>query len=602
MNSYFYQNLSLLATYFRPQWLRVLRLAFLLFGSIGLQLLNPQLVRYVLDTAQSGASQRQLLLAAALFILLGLTHTTMTFASTYIGENVSWSATNALRSDLALHCLHLDMGFHNTSTPGELIERVDGDVSELANFFSHLVLNVLSNFLLLVGVILMLYREDWRMGLATTLYALLTVVILQAVQNRTVTLWRQQRAASAAQNGFLEERMAGTEDIRANGGESYVLRQFALLQRKTYSAKWRAQMMGVFTFSLTHLLFALATVGAFSIGVYLFLNGQTTIGTLYLVLYYLSLLQWPLEQIRDQVAELQQSTASISRIGQLFSLQPAATERIPHNLPKLPQRLSNGSLSVDFDQVSFQYESNKRGGNEDVDQKQEGQPTVLHDISFRIEAGKVLGLLGRTGSGKTSLTRLLFRLYKPSQGSIRLGGQDIQTLNLHDLRQRIGMVTQEVQLFQATLRENVTLFNSQIHDRQILDVFDELGLSEWFQAQPNGLDTRLAANGSGFSAGEAQLLTFVRVFLKDPGLVILDEASSRLDPATEQLLERAIDRLLQNRTSIMIAHRLGTVQRADEIMVLHEGRIHEHGPREQLANDPDSHFAHLLQTGLEGTG
>jgi ATP-binding cassette subfamily B protein len=208
-------------------------------------------------------------------------------------------------------------------------------------------------------------------------------------------------------------------------------------------------------------------------------------------------------------------------------------------------------------------------------------------------------MLGRTGSGKTTLTRLLFRLYDPNAGALRLGDVDIRDVSLQNLRGRVGMVTQDVQLFQASVRDNLTLFSPRIPDQAILSVLREIGLWDWFQSLPDGLDTQLGAGGSGLSAGQAQLLAFTRVFLKDPGLVILDEASSRLDPATERLLERAIDRLFQNRTGIVIAHRLGTVQRADNILILDNGRIAEYGPRAALAADPESRFAHLLRAGLE---
>jgi ATP-binding cassette subfamily B protein len=224
---------------------------------------------------------------------------------------------------------------------------------------------------------------------------------------------------------------------------------------------------------------------------------------------------------------------------------------------------------------------------------------VLSDIIFDLPAGKVLGLLGRTGSGKTTLTRLLFRLYDPQLGRVLLGGSDLCDLALADLRARVGMVTQDVQLFAASIRDNLTLFDRTIDDARIERALGELGLREWAAALPAGLDTRIGAGGLGLSAGEAQLLAFARVFLRDPGLVILDEASSRLDPATERLLERAIGRLLQGRTAIVIAHRLGTVQRADEIMILDGGRVAEHGPRAALAADPGSRFAGLLRTGME---
>jgi ATP-binding cassette subfamily B protein len=228
---------------------------------------------------------------------------------------------------------------------------------------------------------------------------------------------------------------------------------------------------------------------------------------------------------------------------------------------------------------------------------------VLHELSFRLRPGTALGLLGRTGSGKTTLTRLLFRLYDPESGMVRLGNHgsvvDLRQVSLANVRQRVGMVTQNIQLFHATVRDNLTFFDDRIPDERILEVLRAVGMEAWLRALPHGLDTLLESGGGGLSAGEAQLLAFTRIFLQDPGLVILDEASSRLDPATEHLIERAVDRLVQGRTAIIIAHRLGTVQRADEILILDHGRIVEHGPRAALASDPASRFYGLLQTGME---
>jgi ABC-type multidrug transport system fused ATPase/permease subunit len=240
--------------------------------------------------------------------------------------------------------------------------------------------------------------------------------------------------------------------------------------------------------------------------------------------------------------------------------------------------------------VSFAYAGASRS---------EAAPAVLRDVSFRLEPGRVLGIIGRTGSGKTTITRLLLRLYDPAAGAVRLGEVDLRDARIVDVRDRVGMVTQEVQLFEATIRDNLTFFNRGIPDRQIVAALEALGLGGWYQALPSGLDTPLAARGAGLSAGEAQLLAFARVFLKDPGLVILDEASSRLDPATERLIEHAVDVLLRGRTAVVVAHRLATVQRADEILILEEGRIREHGQRAALASDTSSRFAGLLRTGLE---
>jgi ABC-type multidrug transport system fused ATPase/permease subunit len=228
---------------------------------------------------------------------------------------------------------------------------------------------------------------------------------------------------------------------------------------------------------------------------------------------------------------------------------------------------------------------------------------VLQDVSFGLKPGTILGLLGRTGSGKTTLTRLIFRLYDPDKGAICLGQDgdsvDVRDVPLLNLRQRVGMVTQNIQLFHATVRDNLTFFDESIPDAKIEGVIEDLGLGEWFASLPDGLDTELESGGGGLSAGEQQLLAFTRIFMHDPGLVILDEASSRLDPATERLIERAVDRLVQQRTAIIVAHRLGTVQRADEIMILEGGQVLEYGSRLDLAADTRSRFYRLMQTGME---
>jgi len=216
-----------------------------------------------------------------------------------------------------------------------------------------------------------------------------------------------------------------------------------------------------------------------------------------------------------------------------------------------------------------------------------------------VSGGGTLGLLGRTGSGKTTLTRLLLRLYDPSTGEVCLGGVNVRDVLNADLRARVSIVTQDIQLFSATVRDNLSLFDATISDARIFEALDELEMGDWARALPKGLDTMLATGGTGLSAGEAQLLAFARAFLRDPGLVILDEASSRLDPATERKLEHAVDKLLAGRTGIIIAHRLGTVQRVDQIMILEDGRVRESGARDELVRDPDSRFSQLLRAGME---
>jgi ABC-type multidrug transport system fused ATPase/permease subunit len=290
-----------------------------------------------------------------------------------------------------------------------------------------------------------------------------------------------------------------------------------------------------------------------------------------------------MDQISREIQNLQKAAAGIERVESLMGIRSKIRDDGQASVP-------SGPLSVEFRNVSFGYRSDE---------------PVLKEISFQLAPGKALGLLGRTGSGKTTLTRLLFRLYDPTSGGIYLNGEDcdepvaLTDLSIEGLRQGIGLVTQDVQLFRASVRDNLTLFDHSISDERIMEVINELELSDWLDRMPKGLDTELASEGTNLSAGEAQLLAFTRIFLKDPGLVVLDEASSRLDPATEHLIERAVDRLLRNRTGIIIAHRLGTVERADAIVILENGELVEYGARTSLVANPASRFSALLRTGLQ---
>ncbi len=470
------------------------------------------------------------------------------------------------------------MAFHKAHTPGELIERIDGDVDTLSNFFSQLTVHLLANILLLLGVLALLFQIDWRVGLSVSAFALVALLVLLRIRGLAVSLWVKDRQMDAEFFSFLGEQLVGTEDIRANGATLYVMRRFYLFLRRWLPVHRRASLAGYSMGITTMTLFALGNALAFALGAYLWSQHTASIGTIYLIFYYTNLLTQPLEQIRQQLQDLQQAGAGIERVNELLHTTATIQDGVGTPLPA-------GALSVAFERVSFSYTTDN--------------VVVLHDLSFTLQAGHVLGVLGRTGSGKTTLARLLLRLYDAQEGTIRLGGVPVQEARLHDLRRHIGMVTQDVQLFHATVRDNLTFFDRTISDEHILTVLDDLGLTNWYRSLPMGLDTELGSDGEGLSAGEAQLLAFTRVFLADPGLVILDEASSRLDPATEQLIERAVSKLLAGRTGIVIAHRLGTIQRADEILILEHGRILEHSDRASLATDSTSRFYHLLQTGLE---
>lgn len=580
----FKRSFRLLATYLKPEWKRVLLLFVLLFTGIGLQLMQPQLLRGFLDLATDEINQTvlfgltTLMGTAFAYLFVALFNQIMRAWATYVTQDVRWRTTNELRADLAQHCMGLDMAFHNARTAGEMISRVDEDINTLSNFLSQFIIQVLGNGVFILGVILVLFMEDWRIGLGFLVFVVLGGILLNWVIKLAVPHWRAFFEMGARLFAFIEERLAGTEDIRANGGVAYTMLGLHRTLRAQYKVEQTAFALTMLTWTATQGLFRVGTALGLGLGGYLYFEQNITIGTVYLIINYSALMQEPLRQLTQQLQDLQRAVAGANRIQDMYFTETA----VSHNTTS-PHQLPEGALPVTFEQVDFHYAPDN---------------PVLQQVSFELKAGEVLGLLGRTGSGKTTITRLLFRLYEAIDGAVLVGNQPVSAYPLTHLRQKIGMVTQEVQLFNASIRDNLTFFDDRIQDAQIMEALQDLELVSWFDSLPNGLDTVLEAGGRGLSAGEGQLLAFTRVFLQDPGLVILDEASSRLDPATEFLIERAVDKLLQGRTAIIVAHRLKTVERADKILILHDGQVQEFGWRADLVTDSHSQFAQLLQTGL----
>lgn len=490
---------------------------------------------------------------------------------------MAWRATNQLRGDLLKHCLRLDMRFHNVKTPGEMIERVDGDVTSISNFFAMFIVQVIGSFVLLAGILGFMFSVNVPIALVMTVFTLLSILFMVFIRNLGVDSSKNERAASASLFGLIEERIAGIEDVQANGHVPYVMNRFYRTMRTVFRKGRKAWLLRVIPWNTTVVLFALAVTAVLLLGVHYYMEGLISIGTLFLIYQYTQMLNDPIEMLGDQVQEFQKAKSGMLRSRELLSMYSVIEEGTEEQLPE-------GPLGLEFSQVHFSYNQDK---------------PVLQDINFAIKPGERLGIIGRTGSGKSSLSRVLLRLYNLDRGTIRVGGTDITKLSLQALYRRVGMVTQDVQLFDGTLRDNLTLFNEDVSDQMIKETTDRLGLSQWINSQPEGLDTYLAAGGASLSAGEAQLFALTRVFLTEPSLVILDEPSSRLDAATESMLQSAIDQLMKQSTGVIIAHRLATLEKVDRIMVLGDGKVLEFGAREELASNPASHYARLLITGRE---
>jgi ATP-binding cassette subfamily B protein len=552
-------------------------LLLLLLLSIGLQLTQPQVISRFIDQATGEGEVSVLLSLAGLYLAVAVINQLLTVTLDYLGNDVAWRSTNRIRTHLFKHALRLDMRYHNLKTPGEMIERIDGDVTHMSNFFGMFLVQIVGSFVLLAGILGYMYVNSWPIAVALTTFTAVSIGVMFAIRNLGVKTTQEERQANASLFGLIEERIAGIEDVQANGGTQRLMIRYHDAMRAVFRIGRKAWLLRITPWNTTVFLFTLAVTAVLMIGMRLYMDNRITIGTLYLFFQYTQMLNDPIEQLGNQLQEFQKAKSGMRRSQELLSERGAIEEGNGESLP-------NGSLSVSFEHVNFGYGVDRR---------------VLHDINFTLQPGERLGLVGRTGSGKTSISRLLLRLYDIDSGTIRIGGEDIRSLRIEALYRKVGMVTQDVQLFDGTLRDNLTLFNADIADEEVLQTTERLGLQRWLDAMPDGLDTRLTSGGTSLSAGQAQLFALTRVFLTRPNLIILDEPSSRLDAATEATLQTAVDQLLANCTSIIIAHRLSTLDNVDKIMVLSQGRVIEFGARAALAEDPDSAYSRLLGSALQ---
>lgn len=568
--------------YFLRQWLLMIGLAFFLLLTVGLQLGTPLILREFLDAISQQATWDIIFRFATFYIVASFALRGVRVGENYLADLVAWKATNALRVNLVRHCLALDLSFHLIYTPGELIERIDGDVGVLNNFFSRFMLILVTNALIVLGVIGILATIDWRLGLLFMSYAVVYVIAIFWLNTGTVAHFARALEAEARLSGFLEEHLNGIEDVRTSGAIGYALRRLTVLMQQRLFKQQRAEVVQGLISILRMLLYVIGLLTGLAFIALLYRQGTITIGTAYLIFSYTYLIWGPLRDMVYQFSDFQKALAALRRLSTLISTRSAIIDGTRNALPA-------GPLAVRFEHVSFSY--NQSGGKLQEKSADETVP-ALQDVSFQLKAGSTLGILGQTGSGKTTLTRLLFRFYDPQQGHICLNDVDIRDITLQALCSRIGIVTQEVQVFHDTLRNNITFRDPTIPDAVILDALQTLGLGEWYAQLPYGLDTPI--QGDSLSAGQAQLVALTRAFLQQPDLIILDEASSRLDPYTETFVQRALTQLLRGRTAIIIAHRLQTVSMVDNILVLENGQVSEYDTRTRLAGDSRSRYRHLL--------
>jgi len=573
-----YSIVKLLAKYLRPWRWRLAAIASLMLLSLAARLARPQILRSVLDLSIAGQEDRQIFIG---ILLLGGVAVLGNFVDAlvrYGSDKLGWASTNELRYDLMRHVLKLDLAFHKGTSPGALIERVDVDVTRLAELMANFLRHIVINALFIIGSVILLWREHYLVGVVFALYTALSLALISGVRAVTTPVIVAERKASAQVYGLVGEQLSTTEDMQGVGA------QFTMLDKlRAEFYRWLPHLIKTYLahtslWSVAIILQAISQILSVILAAYLWRYHGLSIGTAYLIIHYAELIQQPVHQIRMQLQEMQRAASSLRRINELLAMSALSDTDEGISLPAL-------ALPVEARNLVFSYEGDNN--------------LVLDRVSFSLPRGETLGIIGRTGSGKSTLARLIARQYDPSAGELLLGGIPTAAMSVRTIRERISFVTQEVQVFQASVRDNLTFFDDTYSDDTLIGILRELGLMDWYRALPVGLDTMMESGSNGLSAGEGQLLALARAFLRNPSIVVLDEASAKLDPITENLVGRALKRLLDGRTGVIIAHRLATLEQVDHLLLLDGGRILEFGKRTEIEKDPHSHYARLKLVGLE---
>ncbi|MCP9803956.1 ABC transporter ATP-binding protein [Cyanobium sp. T1G-Tous] len=523
-----------------------------------------------------------LLLLGAVMLRLGL-QGIQTFNVQAVGQRL----TARIRNDLFAHAMALSLRFHDRTPVGKLLTRLTSDVDALAEVFGSGAVGVLADLVTLLVIAVTMISIEWRLGLLLLVSQVPVVLGILWLQGRFRKANYRVREELSQLNADLQENLQGLEVVQMFRREATNSARFSQV-----TAAYREAVNGTILFDSAISAFiewvALSAVAVvLALGGWMVLGSAMGLGTLTTFILYSQRLFDPLRQLAERFTQIQGGLTAVERIGELLE-QPIeiadlpASERSAAAIQSGTKRSSAGE--VIFENVSFAY--------------REDDP-ILTDLSFRIAPGEHVALVGPTGSGKTTVIRLLCRLYEPQRGRILLDGIDIRQLPIPTLRQRLGVVLQDTFLFSGNVADNLRL-DAPISSEALHQICTELGLEPLLRRLPDGLATELRERGGNLSSGERQLLSVARVAIRDPSVLVMDEATAFMDPSTEATLQRDLSRLLQQRTAIVIAHRLATVEAADRILVLRKGHLIEQGSHSELrlAGGVYAQLADLQERGL----
>jgi len=465
-----------------------------------------------------------------------------------------------LRRAIAEKINRLPLGYFDGHSQGDTLSRVTNDVDTAAQSLNQSLGTVLSSSLLVVAVLVTMFGMNWILALVTVVSTLIGFAFVSVFMGKSQGFFKSQQQDLAAVNGYVEEMYSGHNVVTSYNAIESTKEEFAKLNHRLYDSIWKSQfisgiMMPIMMF-IGNFSYALVII----VGAALALNGQISIGIIVAFMAYVRIFSQPLSQIAQGITSLQQTSAAMGRVFEFLGEEEMEDESHKE------RQLSDMKGQVVFDRVSFGYTPER---------------TIIHDFSATAHAGQKVAIVGPTGAGKTTIVNLLMKFYEIDKGSIRIDGVDTKEMKRSEVHDAFSMVLQDTWLFEGTIRDNLIYNQKDISDERVIEASKAVGIHHFIMTLPDGYDTVLDDTVT-LSVGQKQLLTIARALLKDAPLLILDEATSSVDTRTEELIQKAMDRLMEGRTSFVIAHRLSTIRNADLILVMKDGNIIEQGNHDEL--------------------
>lgn len=575
--------------YLKPYYWSLLAVIIFAIASTVFSIIGPKILSKATDKLIAGISAKIqntggidfTYINKILLLLLGLYLLSMLFnyVQSWITSGISQKVAYSLRKDISEKIDRLPLSFFDKHASGDILSRITNDVDTIAQSLNQSMAQIITSTVTVAGVVIMMFTISWQLTLIALAILPVTFGILGMVMSRSQKYYIGQQKALGDADGHIEEMYGAHQIVQAFNGEAASVATFKKYNDELYTSGWKSQFFGSLMMPISNLVGNIGYVGICIAGGFLAVNSVVTIGDIQAFIQYVKSFTQPITQMAQIMNMLQSTAAASERVFDFLEAEEMPEEEVEistEEVAKLPS-------DVTFDHVRFGYNPDK---------------IIIKDFSLDVSAGQKIAIVGPTGAGKTTLVKLLMRFYELNSGKITIGGQDISKMKRSDLRSMFGMVLQDTWLFNGTIKENLRYGNLNASDEELRQAAIDAHADHFIEQMPEGYDSMINEESSNISAGQKQLLTIARAFVKDPKILILDEATSSVDTRTELLIQQGMDRLMQGRTAFVIAHRLSTIRDADSIIVLKDGDIVEVGNHDSLMAKK-GFYADLYQSQFE---